>query len=397
MSGPPVLRLRKNEERRIRTGHLWIYSNEIDNRETPLTDLAPGQIVSVEDARGSFLGYGYANPHSLITVRLLSRERKQKVDEDLIGARLRRALALRERLFPGEPFYRLVFGEGDFLPGLVVDRFGETLVVQPTTAGIERLLDILIPMLAELTGATNILVRADSPSRDYEGLDLYVREAHGTVPATVPIRENGVRFQVPILEGQKTGWFFDHRQNRERARRYVADGRVLDVFSYIGGWGIQAAAAGAREVTCIDSSAPALHAIEQNADINGVADRVRTEHADAFEALEKLREAGEKFDVVILDPPAFIKRKKDLKEGERAYRKLNRLGLDVLGQGGLLVSASCSFHMSREMLLRAVLWASERSERNVQVVEEGHQGPDHPFHPAITETNYLQAFFVRAV
>lgn len=397
MTQPTVIQLRKDEDRRLRAGHLWVFSNEVDVRATPLNSIEPGQLVDVRDSRGAWIGSGYGNPRSLITARLLTRDPAESIDEDLLRGRLRVALALREGLFPGEPFYRLVFGEGDGLPGLVVDRFGEILVVQPSTAGIEALLDTLVSLLVELTGATGVLIRADSTVRQYEGLDLYSRTAHGTIPETVRIRENGVLFDVPILTGQKTGWFFDHRASRSRLSTYVRDKRVLDVFSYLGGWGVHAAVAGAAEVTCIDSSSSALQGVTENAELNGVAAGVRTERADAFEALQRLRDDRERFDVVILDPPAFIKRKKDLREGERAYRRLNRLALELLGQGGILVSASCSFHMGRDLLLRAILWGAVGANRDVQVIEEGHQAQDHPFHPAIPETNYLKTFFTRIV
>jgi 23S rRNA (cytosine1962-C5)-methyltransferase len=393
----PVLRLRKDEDRRIRAGHLWIFSNEIDVRATPLTDLVPGQLVAIEDARGSYLGTGYANPNSLISARLLTRRRDEPIDGEFLRRRIRRALRLRETLFLATPYYRLVFGESDGLPGLVVDRFGDYLVVQPSTAGMDQLLDPLMEALVDELRPEGILLRADSSARANEGIESYTRLAYGAVPERVPIVENGVRFQVPLLEGQKTGWFYDHRANRDRLRRYVRDARVLDVFSYVGGWGVQAGCFGASEVVCVDSSAPALDLARSNADLNGIGERLVVRQGDAFDLLQRARDGGERFDVVILDPPAFIKRKKDLKEGEQAYRRLNRLGLDLLPEGGLLVSASCSFHMSRDALLKAIVWAAGKAGREIQVVEEGHQAPDHPFHPAIPETNYLKAFFVRTL
>ncbi len=397
MTDTSVLRLRKDEDRRIRAGHVWVFSNEIDVRATPLAGLEPGSPVELRDAGGQFLGRGYVNPKSLISVRLLTRDPRQLIDESLLRARLASALGLRERLFGGEPFHRLVFGEGDGLPGLVVDRFGDYLVVQPNTAGIEVMLDTIVGLLVELTGAAGVLIRADSSSREYEGLGAYTRVVHGSVPDVVPIVENGVRFEAPVAGGQKTGWFYDHRPNRARLRTYAPGARVLDVFSYIGGWGGQAAVFGAREVVCVDSSEPALEGVRRNAEINGVADRVETRRGDAFDILGALRAAGERFDVVVLDPPAFIKRKKDVKEGERAYQRLSRLGMELVADGGVLVSASCSFHMERDVLLRAALRAAVDAGREVQLVEEGHQGPDHPVHLAIPETSYLKAFFVRAV
>ncbi len=390
----PPLRLKKNEDRRLRAGHLWVFSNEVDVARTPLTAFEPGDAVRIEDSGGRALGSGYVNPRSLIAARLVSRDAGRELNRALLRERIERALALRERLFAG-PFYRLVFGESDGLPGLVVDRFGEVLVAQITTAGVERVRDEVVEVLAEVVRPAAILLRNDSPSRTLEGLPLYVEPATGTVPERVEIRENEVRFEVLLLGGQKTGWFYDHRPNRARLRRYVPGRRVLDVFSYIGGWGVQAAAAGADRVVAVDSSAPALAELHRNAALNRVEDRVETLQGDAFATLRELAEAGERFDVVVLDPPAFIKRKKDLKAGEQAYRRLNQLATAVLAADGILVAASCSYHMPREALQDAMLRASRGSGGELQILEEGHQGADHPVHPAIPETGYLKAFFGR--
>ena len=392
----PPLRLRKGEDRRLRAGHLWVFSNEVDVERTPLTAFEPGTLVEVQDVRGAPLGSGYVNPRSLICARLVSRDPRQALDRELLRSRVGRALELRDRLFE-EPFYRLLFGEGDGLPGLVVDRFGDALVVQITTAGMERLRSEVVGVLDEVVRPSAILLRNDTSSRSLEGLELYTDTALGELPERVEIRENGVRFQVPLTGGQKTGWFYDHRFNRARLQRYVQGRRVLDVFSYIGGWGVQAAAAGAAGVLCVDSSAAALDELQASARLNGLEDRVSTLRGDAFDALRDLRESGERFDVVVLDPPAFIKRKKDAKQGEKAYRRINQLGLDLLADGGILVSASCSFHMSRDSLLDAVLRASRDANREVQLLEEGHQAADHPIHPAIPETSYLKAFFLRTL
>ena len=391
------LRLRRNEDRRLRAGHLWVFSNEVDVAHTPLTSFAPGDPVQIQDSRGIAVGSGYVNPRSLICARLVSRDPERALDRELIAGRVAGALALRERLFPGEPFYRLVYGESDGLPGLVVDRFGDVLVAQITTAGMERLREEVLGALIDLVRPAGILLRNDTASRELEGLEQQVEVAHGEVPERVEIHENGVRFLVPLTGGQKTGWFYDHRDNRARLARYVAERRVLDVFSYAGGWGVQAAVAGAREVLCVDSSAAALSILGVSAVLNGVDARVRELQADAFDALRDLAGAGERFDVIVLDPPAFIKRRKDQKQGEKAYQKLNRLALELLSPGGILVSASCSFHLGRDALLDAVLRAGRDTGRELQILEEGHQAPDHPIHPAIPETAYLKAFFVRAM
>lgn len=389
----PPLRLRRHEDRRLRAGHLWVFSNEVDVAATPLTSFAPGDAVQVQDSRGAPLGVGYVNPRSLIAARLVSRDPHAVLDRALLRRRLERALALRQTLFAA-PFYRLVFGESDGLPGLVVDRFGDTLVVQITTAGMERLREDVVAVLEETLRPTGVLLRNDVPGRALEGLESYVETALGTVPEVVALEENGVRFEAP-LSGQKTGWFYDHRMNRARLQAYARGRRVLDVFSYAGGWGVQAAVAGAEGVVCVDASAQALEWVGRNAALNGVGGRVTTQRGDAFDVLRELAVADERFDVVVLDPPAFIKRKKDLKAGEEAYRRIAQLGMEVLRPGGFLVSASCSFHMPREALQDAMLRASRKLRRDLQVVEEGHQGPDHPVHPAIPETAYLKAFFGR--
>lgn len=391
MSLPP-LRLRKNEDRRLRAGHLWVFSNEVDVSATPLTAFEPGAMAEVQDARGAPLGTAYVNPRSLIAARLVSRQRHRKLDGDLLRRRIARALALRDTLFD-RPFYRLVYGEGDGLPGLIVDRFGSVLVAQVTTAGMERVIGDVLEALQETVQPTGILLRNDTSGRALEGLESYV-QPHGDVPDVLEVEENGVRFHAPVT-GQKTGWFYDHRMSRARMAAYVRGRRVLDVFSYVGGWGVQAAAAGAQQVTCVDASAPALEFAARSAELNGVGDRVLTRRADAFDALMRLGADGERFGVVVLDPPAFIKRKKDAKAGEEAYRRANQLAMELLEPDGILVSASCSYHMPREGLQDAMLRASRRLGRELQVLEEGHQGPDHPVHPAIPETAYLKSFIAR--
>jgi 23S rRNA (cytosine1962-C5)-methyltransferase len=389
----PPLRLRKNEDRRLRAGHLWVFSNEIDVERTPLVTFHPGDEVEVQDARGAPLGVGYVNPRSLIAARLVSRDRDARLDRALLKRRLTRALSLREMLFD-RPFYRLAYGESDGLPGLVVDRFGEYLVVQLTTAGMERAKDEVVAALRDTVSPAGILLRNDASGRALEGLDSYVETAFGEVPDTVPLEENGVRFEAPMA-GQKTGWFYDHRMNRARLMAYSKGRRVLDVFSYVGGWGVQAAAAGAAEVVCVDASAEALEHAARNAALNDAAERVHTRRGDAFDVLRMMAAEGEKFDVVVLDPPAFIKRRKDQKAGEEAYRRVNQLAMEVLRQDGILVSASCSYHLPREALQDAMLRAARNRGRSLQIVEQGHQGPDHPVHPAISETAYLKAFFGR--
>lgn len=387
--------LKKNEERRLRNGHLWVYSNEVDTARTPLTAFEPGQAVTILASDGKSLGSGYVNPHSLICARLVSRDAGQPLDKSLLVHRLNIALSLRERLYD-KPFYRLVYGESDFLPGLVVDRYGDVVVAQLNTAGMELRKQAVVEALLKVLKPRAILLRNDSSVRAMEELEATVEVAHGEVPENVLIEENGVKFEVP-LAGQKTGWFYDHRDNRARAARYVKGARVLDVFSYIGGWGITAAAAGAREVICIDSSAPALDQVERNAILNGVRETMGTIEGDAFEALKALRAEREQFDVVIVDPPAFIKRRKDIKAGSEAYRRLNQAAMQLLGKDGILVSASCSHHLTRDSLLEILQQSSRHLDRSLQLIEQGHQGGDHPIHPAIPETEYIKCLVGRVV
>ena len=392
----PVIRLRPREDRRLRAGHLWVFSNEIDSDATPLTAFTPGDVVRIESAHGRCLGVGYVNPRSLISVRIVSTDPHAVVGRDLLVARLQAALAWRERIY-ASPFYRLAFGEADGLPGLVVDRYGDVLVAQFTTAGMERLKTDVIEALDQVVRPASILVRNDTASRALEGLPSYVEAGLGEPPAEVTVVEGSCRFRVALGVGQKTGWFYDQRPNRMRLLPYVAHARVLDLFSYVGGFGIQAAAHGAHHATLVDASDRALSYARGNAADNGVGAHVATVHGDVFEVLRDLRAAGEYFDVVIVDPPALIKRRKDYGAGLAAYQRLNEAALAVLGANGVLLSASCSHHLERETLPRVVAQAATRLRRGLQFVEEGGQGPDHPIHPAIPETAYLKALVARSL
>ncbi|MDA8390805.1 MAG: class I SAM-dependent rRNA methyltransferase [Gammaproteobacteria bacterium] len=391
-----IIRLKPREDRRLRAGHLWIFSNEIDTDATPLKAFEPGDPVIVESASGRPLGVGYVNPRSLISVRLLSADPRQHIDRAFLATRVRAALAWREGLGIG-PYYRLIFGEADGLPGLVVDRYGDALVAQITTAGMDRLLPDILASLEDVVQPASILLRNDTSSRALEGLPRTVEAALGEPPAEAEVSENGGRFRVSLQEGQKTGWFYDQRANRARLASYVKGKRVLDLFSYAGGFGIQAALAGAREVLLVDASQQALAYARSNAATNGVGERVATAQSDVSTFLKGLREEGRRFDVVICDPPALIKRRKDQDEGVGAYQRLNQAALAVVEDGGLLVSASCSHHLARDQLARVVGQAAVRSGRRVQFVEEGGQGPDHPVHPAIVETAYLKVLWTRCI
>lgn len=390
------LRLKKNEERRLRAGHVWVFSNEVDTRATPLDGFEAGAAVEIQDASSKSLGTGYVNPHSLICARLVSRDAHHPLSPSLLVHRIKVALSLRDRLFP-EPYYRLVYGESDGLPGLVVDRFDDLLVVQITTAGMERMREDIVAALEKVLRPAGVLLRNDGALRELEGLALYTDVAAGTVPEQARVRENGCEFSAALRGGQKTGWYYDHRDNRARLCRYVRGRRVLDVFSYVGAWGVQAAALGADQVVCVDSSGVALEQVADNARRNEVSAQLSTIQGDAFEVLRGLRDQRERFDVVVLDPPAFVKRRKDSREGAEAYRRLNELAMRVLAKDGILVSASCSYHLTAEQL-RALLQRSARHlDRHLVLLEQGFQGPDHPIHPAIPETEYLKAMFCRVL
>ncbi|KUJ72793.1 class I SAM-dependent rRNA methyltransferase [Thiomicrospira sp. WB1] len=391
----PELVLKKREEKRLKQGHLWVYSNEVDTQKSPLKAFEAGQLVRVVSDQGKPLGTAYINPNQLICARLLTRQNKVVINETFFKKRFQAAQALRDMVYD-QPYYRLVFGESDFLPGLVVDRFGDALVVQITTAGMEALKPMVMQVLENLYHPRVMLFRNDLPVREQEGLSLENDWAPGSEqPETVPMVENGATFEVPIVAGQKTGWFYDHRSARAQLQQWAKGKRVLDVFSYAGAWGIEAAVAGASDVTCVDASAKALDWVDRHGELNGVADRLTGIEGNAFDALKSLAAEGHKYDVVVIDPPAFIKRKKDLKEGTRAYQRLNELAIRLVEPGGLLVSASCSYHLSAQALLTLAQQAARQHDRQLQLLSPGHQSPDHPVHPAIQETDYLKSFFFR--
>jgi 23S rRNA (cytosine1962-C5)-methyltransferase len=389
----PVLKLKRGEDRRIRAGHPWVFSNEIDTAATPLTKVPPGAIVRIHSDRDQFLGHAYVNPHALICARIVGRDPAQPVDRSLLVHRMNVALALRERLSP-EPYYRLVFGESDQLPGLVLDRYGDIVVGQIATRGMEALKKDVEEVVRSVIRPRGLYWKNDSGARELEQLESRAEVAFGEVPEEIEVLESAQRFVAPLVHGQKTGWFYDQTANRARLARYLwAGASVLDVCSYVGAWAVTALGHGAGSATCVDSSETALGYVKRNAAANGV--EVSTLHGDAFDVLRQLHEQGERYDVVVVDPPAFIKRRKDIPQGTAAYRKLNQLALNLIGREGLLVSCSCSYHLSAQDHLDAIQAAARHSGRFVQVLESGGQSPDHPVHPAVPETRYLKAFFCR--
>jgi 23S rRNA (cytosine1962-C5)-methyltransferase len=387
----PALRLKRNEDRRLHAGHLWIFSNEVDTQQTPLTKFKPGELVRVLAHNDRALGLAYVNPQSLISARML--ETWQLPDTAWLVSRIRAALRLRERLYP-KPYYRLVYGESDGLPGLVVDRYGSACVVQIGTAGMERLKQEIQDALMEVLQCEALLFKNDGSARELEGLPSYQEVAKGRFDGPGIVVEDGLEFQVSLAEGQKTGWFFDQAANRRTFAKYIRESaRMLDVFSYVGAWGVRAARGGAREVLCVDSSAAALELAASNAERN--RHTVRTVKGDAFDVLEDLAKQGGGFDLVVIDPPAFAKRKKDLPKALAAYKRLNQLAMQVMVDDGILVSCSCSHHVSSEDLQETIAKAARATGKHLQILEMGGQAPDHPVHPAIPETRYLKTYFCR--
>jgi len=390
----PPLQLKRGEDRRLRAGHLWIFSNEVDTETTPLTALGIGSVVRVLSDREQFLGYAYVNPHALICARILSRSPIHPPDRSLLVHRLKLALSLRERLYP-TPHYRWVFGESDALPGLVLDRYGDVVVGQIATAGMEALRPEIEAAVDAVLSPRALVWKNDGAARELEQLPRQILTPIGRAPEELEVLEGGLRYAVPLSAAQKTGWFYDQSANREQWRALLPRGaRVLDVCSYAGAWAICAMSHGAASAMCVDASEAALGIATRNAAANGVT--VAIERGDAFEVLDALVRGGARFDAVVLDPPAFIKRKKDIARGQAAYRKLNQIAMRLLERDALLVSCSCSYHLGGEDLLGLIQTAARHTSRFVQVLHSGGQSPDHPVHPAIPETRYLKAFFCRA-
>ncbi|MFK8083702.1 MAG: class I SAM-dependent rRNA methyltransferase [Granulosicoccus sp.] len=391
-----VLRLKKREERRVQSGHDWVFSNEIDTQTTPIKQLEPGSAVTLETANGKFLAHAYVNPHSLIAARVTSRRAGRPFNATALRERLEQALSLRSYRYDNH-YYRLVHSEGDFLPGLTVDRYDDVLVVQITTAGMERYRDDIVDALKQLCSASAIFLRNDASVRELEQLPLYREWVYGSAVDELRIVENGLTFQVPAEISQKTGWFYDHRDSRASLAPWVPGKRVLDVYTYVGGFGICAASMGAREVIAIDASQSAVDAAMANARLNNCADRFSVKCDDAVEAMRTLYEEGERFDVVVLDPPAFIKRRKDREAGVRHYALNNRLAMRLLAPGGVILSASCSQALSHDDLLQQMRKSIARDSLGLQILAPVQQGADHPVNVAMPETLYLTGALARVV
>ena len=390
----PLLRLNKGLERRLKSGHPWAFSNEIAMKPE-YRQLPPGAPVRLEGDDGWRFGTFMFNPHSLIAARLLDRDPGAAIDAGFVRRRLADAAALRARVCDG-PFHRLVHAEADRLPGLIIDRYGDVAVVQANTAGMDRLLPEIRSALTDLLPLRAVVARNDSAARGHEGLLETVGLLHGS-DAAAEVVEGGVAFPVDPLSGQKTGFFFDQRPNRDRVAALADGARVLDVFCHTGAFGLRCAAAGATDVTLVDASAPALEFATQAAERNGLAALVGTRRGDAFDVLAELGQAGERFDIVVCDPPAFTKSKKDQAAGLRAYGRMARLAAPLVAPGGFLFVASCSHHAPVEMFAAVIAEGMQRARRDGRIVFAGGAGPDHPVHPLLPESAYLKAQLIQVL
>ncbi|HOP08313.1 MAG TPA: class I SAM-dependent rRNA methyltransferase [candidate division Zixibacteria bacterium] len=386
--------LKPKEDYRIRTGHLWVFSNEIARvEEAP----GSGEIVDVTDSRGGFLGCAYYNRHTLIAARLLTSHHEE-IDTAFIEQRLRRALRYREEMLDSLRSFRTVYSESDFLPGLIVDKYENILVVQLLTLGMERLRSRIIEALHRVFQPAGIVLRCDSPFRELEGLPVEATSVvAGTVPDMVVIEEAGARFIVDTMQGQKTGFFFDQRDARAAVRRLARNRRVLDCFSFTGGFSINCAFGGATEVLAVDRSSPALDILNDNARLNGVEKIVSTRQGNCLDILRDLNERKERFDLVILDPPAFIKSKSRLKTGMAGYRDINRLAARLLAPEGILATFSCSQNLNIDQFSKILFQAARSSGRRFRIISSLTQAVDHPVLQAMPETQYLKGLILQAL
>jgi 23S rRNA (cytosine1962-C5)-methyltransferase len=383
------LTLRRGHDHRLRGGHPWVFSNEIAALDGPAE---PGAAVEIIAADGQRIGTGYYNPHSLIAARLLSRRNESIDTSEFFIAALQKALEYRRRLCGDLEAVRLVHGESDALPGLVVDRYGDVLSVQLLTKGMDVRRELIVAALRELFAPRAIVARNDSAARELEGLPRGVELLHGEAPEPVVTAINGLHLAVDVVGGQKTGLFLDQRENCRRLHGLVQGTEVLDLFCYAGAWSLHAASYGAARVTGVDASTAAVRQADANARRNGLADRCRFVAADVFDFLREQR--GHRYGTVILDPPAFIKSRKHLAEGQKGYLTVNRRALEMVTPGGILVTCSCSHHLDRATFLALIAQAAQQARRNVRLVEMRGQASDHPVLPACPETDYLKCAFL---
>ncbi|HEV8335122.1 MAG TPA: class I SAM-dependent rRNA methyltransferase [Candidatus Polarisedimenticolia bacterium] len=379
--------LGKGKDRRLKGGHLWVYASEIASVDE---GAAPGEVVDVRDHRRRFLGRGTYNPASTITVRLLTREPEEGIDRAFFERRIDEALAYRERVFPGETALRLIYGEADLLPGLVVDRYGAYLCVQIGTLGMDRHRALLLTVLRDRLNPAGIYERGDLSSRAHEGLPPAGGPVAGEVPAAIPVRLDGLEFHVRLAEAQKTGLYLDQRLNRRALLPLAAGRTVLDAFCNTGGFGLYALRGGARSLLGVDISALCVARAAEHAALNGFGERCEFEEANAFDRLHALDREGRRFGIVVLDPPAFTKSARNLEAACRGYKEINLRALKILEAGGCLLTSSCSYHLSLADFLSLIREAVADSGRTARLVSVAGQSPDHPVLPGVPETSYLK-------
>ncbi|MFA5072856.1 MAG: class I SAM-dependent rRNA methyltransferase [Nitrospirota bacterium] len=382
-----TLKLKRNEARRVLRGHPWIFNNELQPFKGAII---PGEIVDVVDFSNRFVGRGYMNPHTLIAIRLLTTH-QEEIDFAFLKKKITAAHRLRSQLGFGESF-RAFFSEGDGLPGLIVDKYEDTLVIQSLTAGIDTLMQDIILALQEEYSPHAILLRNDTAARGIEGLPQE-KKVFGEISEPVEIEESGIRYKVDLLEGQKTGFFFDQRENRLALREYVVDKRTLDCFCYVGSWSLSAARFGALDVLGIDSSERAIALAAQNAALNGLP--VKFKKADVFNELRSLEQTKERFGCIILDPPAFVKNRTKIRAGLKGYKEINVQAMKLLDPGGILVSCSCSHHVNEELFREMLVDSAYSAGRQARLVEMRTQARDHPILLAARETQYLKCAILK--
>jgi 23S rRNA (cytosine1962-C5)-methyltransferase len=370
-----------------------VFSNEVAGLEG---DPADGDLVEVCDFRGAFLGKAYWNRQSLICARILTRGR-DAIDADFFVKRLERALRLREAVYPGAEAVRVVYGESDQLPGVVIDRYGDVLAVQVLTLGIEARAEQLREAITRVLAPRGVMRMADSPLRALEGLPLERGVWWGEVPERIEVSLEGFRVEADLHHGQKTGLFLDQRENRRRAEARAKGRTVLDLFCYQAEWALHCARGGAEHVLAVDSSAAALEAARRNLERNGLAERAELRRGDAFDVLHELERAGRRFGLIVLDPPALVKSGKHLAAGARAYRELNRAALNLLEEEGVLVTCSCSHHLDDTLFRQVLLEAARTAKRPMRVAEWAGEAADHPQLLAVPETHYLKCAVLQAV
>jgi 23S rRNA (cytosine1962-C5)-methyltransferase len=385
--------LKKGEGRSLKAGGLWIYDNEIDSVRGDFTD---GDIVVVRDFDGYPLGRGFINSRSKIRVRVMTRRVEQEIDEAFLRMRVRRAWEYRKRVVDTSSC-RIIFGEADFLPGLVVDKFADVLVVQSLALGMDRLKSRILQYVKELLAGEGIFIRgiyerSDAKVRRQEGMELYKGFIGDAFDTDVLIEENGVRYYVDVQNGQKTGFFLDQKNNRRAIQKLCRDARVLDCFTHTGSFALNAGLAGAAHVLGVDASETGVEQARKNAGLNGLSGTVEFVCADVFELLPELERQGEKYDVVILDPPAFTKSRNSVKNAVRGYREINLRGMKLVRDGGYLATCSCSHFMDQELFARTIRQAADHAHRRLRQVEFHTQAPDHPILWAADESYYLKFF-----